>query len=61
MSPLLRLEKLTLGDIMTGSLSTSKRIRKEFGSRKKIIDIIFKMYAATIRRDYIVTCRLIEI
>lgn len=39
MSPLLRLEKLTLGDIMTGSLSTNKRIRKEFGSRKRIIDI----------------------
>lgn len=39
MSPLLRLEKLTLGDIMTGSLLTNKRIRKEFGSRRKIIDI----------------------
>ena len=39
MSPLLRLEKLTLGDIMTGSFLTNKRIRKEFGSRGKIIDI----------------------
>jgi len=39
MSPLLRLEKLTLGDIMTGSFLTNKRIRKEFGSREKIIDI----------------------
>ena len=39
MSPLLRLEKLTLGDIMTGSLLTNKRIRKEFGSKRKIIDI----------------------
>ncbi len=39
MSPLLRLEKLTLGDIMTGSLLTNKRMRKEFGSRRKIIDI----------------------
>ncbi len=39
MPPLLRLEKLTLGDIMTGSLLTNKRIRKEFGSRRKIIDI----------------------
>ena len=39
MSPLLRLEKLTLGEIMTGSLLTVKRIRKEFGSRTKIIDI----------------------
>ncbi len=39
MSPLLRLEKLTLGEIMTGSLLTNKRTRKEFGSRRKIIDI----------------------
>ncbi len=39
MPPLLRLEKLTLGDIMTGSLLTNKRIRKEFGSKRKIIDI----------------------
>jgi len=39
MPPLLRLEKLTLGDIMTGSLLTNKRTRKEFGSRSKIIDI----------------------
>ena len=39
MSPLLRLEKLTLGDIMTGSLLTNKRLRKEFGSKRKIIDI----------------------
>jgi DNA-directed RNA polymerase subunit beta len=39
MSPLLRLEKLTLGDIMTGSLLTNKRNRKEFGSKRKIIDI----------------------
>lgn len=39
MPPLLRLEKLILGDIMTGSLLTNKRIRKEFGSRRKIIDI----------------------
>ena len=37
--PLLRLEKLTLGDIMTGSLLTNKRNRKEFGSKRKIIDI----------------------
>ncbi len=39
MSPLLRLEKLTLGDIMTGSLLINKRIRKEFGSKRKIVDI----------------------
>ena len=39
MPPLLRLEKLTLGDIMTGSVLTNKRIRKEFGSRSKIVDI----------------------
>ena len=39
MSPLLRLEKLTLGDTMTGSLLINKRNRKEFGSRRKIIDI----------------------
>jgi len=39
MSPLLRLEKLTLGDTMTGSLLINKRNRKEFGSRRKIIEI----------------------
>jgi DNA-directed RNA polymerase subunit beta len=39
MPPLLRLEKLIFGDVMTGSLLTNKRIRKEFGSIRKIIDI----------------------
>jgi len=29
----------TPGDLMTGSLLTNKRARKEFGSREKIIDI----------------------
>lgn len=39
MSPLLRFEKLMIGDAMTGSLLTNKRMRKEFGSKSRILDI----------------------
>ena len=39
MSPLLRFEKLMNGDAMTGSLLINKRMRKEFGSKSRIIDI----------------------
>ena len=39
MSPLLQFEKLMNGDAMTSSLLTNKRMRKEFGSKSRIIDI----------------------